>query len=72
MKEVVRRNAGLLVALLVLAFGLLLPALGYCTPTELTVPDIDTGILNSSAGKVFAGLAIFVAICWGLRLFRKA
>jgi hypothetical protein len=71
MKALVARNGGWLVALVVVAFGLLLPVLGYCEPT-LTIPDVDTGILYSAAGKVFAARVIVVAIILGIRMLKKA
>ena len=44
---------------------------GWCEPT-LTVPDVDTQTLYDVAEKVFAAIAIFVAIGLGIRFFKKA
>lgn len=49
----------------------LLPSIVLATPT-VTVPEVDTTIMVSAGTKVFAAVALCVAIIIGLRLFKKA
>lgn len=42
------------------------------TGTTLTIPSIDMTTFNSAALAVFTALAVFVAIGFAIRMFKKA
>ena len=50
----------------------MVPGVALADPVELTVPDVSTDVLYSVGTKVFAAIAIFVAIAMGIRFFKKA
>jgi hypothetical protein len=40
-------------------------------PPAVTVPDVDTTIMTDAAVAIFAALGIFVAVSFGIRMFKR-